>query len=549
MKKKTLLFILVMLSTLTVSAQTLIDGIYYNFSETEATVTSGDNKYTGNVTIPSTVTSNGVTYSVTKIGEYAFFWCSDLTSVTIPNSVTEIGSSAFSECSGLTSVHITDLAAWCNIRFFDNPLFYAKHLFMDGNEITDLVIPNSVTSIGLKSFFGCTGLTSVTIPNSVTEIGWGAFSGCSNLTEVISEITEPFYEQGAFDNISSSCVLTVPHGKTDNYIEKGWTTSVFQGGIKENLVLVDGIYYSLARSSKQATVTYGDTQYTGSVIIPETITYNGVTYTVTVIGERSFYYDSDMTSVIIPKSVTSIEYCAFYECSGLTSVTIPNNVISIGHSAFAYCSGLTSVTIGNSVTEIAVSAFQSCYGLTEVTLPNSVTAIGELAFGYCSGLKDVYCYAKNVPTTNDVFYHSPISSATLHVPAASLYAYNTTSPWSGFGTIGTLPGETPVTPKCATPTISYADGKVTFSCETEDVEFVTKVKSYDSGDYDGTSVSFSNQYTVSVYAKKDGYLDSDVATKEITIGGSATKKGDVNGDGTVNGTDIQEVINIIVDGD
>ena len=90
---------------------------------------------------------------------------------------------------------------------------------------------------------------------------------------------------------------------------------------------------------------------------------------------------------------------------------------------------------------------------------------------------------------------------------------------------------------------------MTFSCETEGVEFVTKVTSSDSGDYEGTSVSFSNQYIVNVYAKKDGYKNSDVATEEITVGGSTAKKGDVNEDGTVNGTDIQEVINIIVEGE
>ena len=125
--------------------------------------------------------------SVTSIGEYAFVYCSGLTSVTIPNSVTSIGNGAFYGCSGLKKVEISDLEAWCKISFGTysaNPLSYAHHLYMNGDEITDLKIPNSVTYIGNDAFHGCSGLTSVTIPNSVTSIGKDAFWGCDYLTRV-----------------------------------------------------------------------------------------------------------------------------------------------------------------------------------------------------------------------------------------------------------------------------------------------------------------------------------------------------------------------------
>ena len=146
---------------------------------------------------------------------------------------------------------------------------------------------------------------------------------------------------------------------------------------------VDGIYYTLITKAKQAEVTSGDTKYTGNVTIPESFTYNGVTYSVTSIGNEAFRSCSGLTSVTIGNSVTSIGILAFYGCSGLTSVTIPNSVTSIGSNAFSGCSGLTSVTIPNSVTSIEYDAFWGCSGLTSVTIPNSVTSIEYGAFASC----------------------------------------------------------------------------------------------------------------------------------------------------------------------
>ncbi len=141
-------------------------------------------------------------------------------------------------------------------------------------------------------------------------------------------------------------------------------------------------------------------------------------------------------NTIIPNSVTSIGWGAFLGCRSLTSVTIPNSVTSIGYGAFWGCSGLASITIPNSVKSIGGSAFYGCSGLTSITISNSVTSIGWSAFAFCSNLTEMYCYAKQVPTTgSSVFNEVDLTNATLHVPASALNDYKTTAPWSEFGII------------------------------------------------------------------------------------------------------------------
>ena len=160
--------ILSVLFSISASADVIeVDGIYYDISETTATVTSGYNRYSGDIVIPESITYYSK-YSVTSIGVNAFCGCNRLTSVTIPNSVTRIEENAFHGCSGLTSVTIPNSVT-----------SIGDYAFSKCSGLTYVTIPNSVTSIGGGAFIDCSGLTSVTIPNSVTSIGGGAFQGCS----------------------------------------------------------------------------------------------------------------------------------------------------------------------------------------------------------------------------------------------------------------------------------------------------------------------------------------------------------------------------------
>ena len=173
--------------------------------------------YLKSIEIPNSVTSIGryafyecygltsivIPNSVTSIGEYAFSYCDGLTSVVIPNSVTNIGKSAFEGCESLDEVHITDLAAWCNIDFFNynaNPLCCAKNLYLNGTLVTDLIIPEGVTAIKSYAFSECSSLKSITIPNSVTSIGYIAFLRCYGLTSITIPENVTYIETGAFDD-------------------------------------------------------------------------------------------------------------------------------------------------------------------------------------------------------------------------------------------------------------------------------------------------------------------------------------------------------------
>ena len=499
-----------------------VDGIYYDISGTTASVASGNNNYSGDIVIPESITYVNSKYSVTSIGNWAFSCCSGLTSITIPNSVTNIGEKAFSGCSGLTSITIPNSVISIGEYAFDGCI-----------GLTSVTIPNSVTSIGVRAFYECSGLTSVTIPNSVTSIGGWAFDGCSGLTSVTIPNSVTSIEDGAFSGCSGLTSVTIPNSVTSI------GSRAFSGctGITQTIIVND-MFVFLPK------------EYEGHYSIPENIS--------TIIG-GAFEECIGLTSVTIPNSVTSIGSWAFSSCWGLTSITIPNSVTSIGNDAFYGCIGLTSVTIPNSVTSIGRDAFLCCnsikklyydctvnpyidsnvlkelyigdntsivydffksHNLSKIVLGKNVTHIRAQAF-YNSQIKEFTITSEEPPYLYpNVFGSQDLSKATLYVPESNTEYYQTTEPWSKFGKILTLSGDTPEGPqKCATPSISYSDGQLKFSCETEGAKCHYTISCPDaaSGEtsMENSSVTLNAYYDITCYAKAEGFVNSDVATAKL----------------------------------
>ena len=402
------------------------------------------------VTIPTTVSYNGTTYSVTSIGECAFMWCTGLTSITISNSVKCIEVSAFSGCDGLISIVVESsnttydsrdncnaivetksnaLIAGCKTTTIPNSITSIGNSAFSGcSGLTSITIPNSVTSIGERAFYGCFSLTSITIPNSVTSIGDDAFYDCSGLTSITIPNSVTSIEESAFKGCRGLTSITIPNSITSI----GYQAFSGCDGLTSIVVESSNTTYDSRDNCNAIVETKSNTLIAGckTATIPNSITsigdyafyYSGLTSitipnSVTSIGESAFYgtpwYDNlpdaegviyinrilyeykdkgnrpDNISIVVKEGTLSISSNAFSGCTGLTSITIPNSVTSIEESAFYGCTGLTSITIPNSVMSIGDGAFSNCTGLTSVTIGNSVTSIGDCAFSSCSGLTSI----------------------------------------------------------------------------------------------------------------------------------------------------------------
>ncbi len=352
------------------------------------------------------------------IGEYAFSNCDSLASVTIPQGVKSIGKMAFFYCNALNAVYITDIDAWCQIEFSDyfaNPLFSAKKLYWYGMLVTEVNISNSIVKIGDYAFSNCDSLTSVTIPNSVTSIGDGAFSYCDSLTSVTIPNSVTSIGDDAFDFSNLTCI-NVDEANLNYKSEGGVLFS--KDGTKlikypknrdgESYIVPDGVVIIMDSSFKNcsnlSSVTISDSvtsieKHAFLACRIEKIIFGNNSQLVSI-GESAFQSCGNLRSIKIPSNMARIEDRAFLVCKNLTSVIFDENsqMTNIGGHAFDGCSGLANITIPSSVISIRYGAFSSCEKLTSITILSINVTIADSAaipatatiYGYAGSTSETY---------------------------------------------------------------------------------------------------------------------------------------------------------------
>ena len=415
------------------------------------------------VSIPSQIDHGGITYTVTTIGEYAFYDCSGVYGLVIPNKVTTIGEYAFNFCSGLTSLTIPSTVTTIGAGAFS-----------DCSSLSSVTIQNGVTTIG-ASAFKRTSISTVTIPSSVTSLGNYAFSNCSNLTSVwINSKAVASKDYTSIPNLRDN------FGNQVKYYFLGTEVTVigkkaFFGASLESVTMpnVTAIFENAFASCWSLTSVTMPSSLTG---IHERAFYDcrelnslSLNEGLTTIGDDAFASCTRLTSVTIPSTVDFMG-AVFRNCSNLTSVTINSNdvasmaflyskfgdqvkhyilgagVTSIGGSAFKRCTRLTSVTLPESLTTIEDFAFDGCIGLTSLTLPSNVTSIGWAAFNGCSNIASMIVRATTPPTTGPYPFDDVSTYIPVRVPWGTAHSYRENDEWSRFTIImDNLVADTPVT--------------------------------------------------------------------------------------------------------
>ena len=448
------------------------DGIYYKIiGEGQVCVTYRDLEfdcYSGDVVVPAVTTHGGVTYDVVAIRSHAFYDCRNLTSVSLPASLTDIGACAFKSSSltevtipasvktigndafqiysGFNRVNITDLAAWCDIDFETgeaNPLYYAGHLFMGGEEVTDLIIPDEVTVIKPYSFYYCDGLNSVTIGDAVTKVSESAFFRCEGITSLSLGRSLKTIDAHAFYMCKSLTGVVIADavetiGTQAFYYCSGMTSLTLGNSLKSIDMLAFSHCTRLTSVSLPNSVEFLSSAFADCTGLTSVSLGNSVKNM-----QATFARCKNLTSVVIPNSVEVISG-TFSGCTGLTHVSFGNSLKSIGHYTFQNCTGLTSFVIPNTVEILGYDVFRNCTNLTSVTIGSSVTKMNTRDFNGCSALATVTCLAMTPPVIfGNTFDTSSNNSATLRVPQASLEAYQQADYWQRFLLMEGIPGPGP----------------------------------------------------------------------------------------------------------
>ena len=410
----------------------LMDGVAYNIltDSTVMVVSSNNAAYSGDVVIPTTVTNQGVTYTVTQINSYAFEERQNLNSVTLPPTIKKMGHNAFIDCNNMSAVYISDLEAWMNIDFpySGNPLFCAHHLYLNNVEVRELVIPESVTTLKPYIFHGCHSFRSLVIPSHVTDISYSAFYMCDGLTSIQVEEGNTVFDSRDNCNAvikTSECSLLIG---CENTVIPSTVTAIggaaFSGRtgltsvvLHNGITLIGGYAFEGCTNLTEVnlpvyTTTIGSAAFRGSGI-----TQMIVPNTVKSIGTLAFMDCANLTNIQLSNKLTILENAVFKNCTSLLDIEIPPLVERIVNSCFMGCSSLRSISFGNSssLKKIEGFAFAECSSLTSVVLPHTLQLLDQASFADCTSLNEVQFNGRNLTIKHFAFEHCD-SLKELYIP-------------------------------------------------------------------------------------------------------------------------------------
>ena len=445
------LLTVVLLSLMGTTAQAYdfaVDGIYYSIIDGGVAATYGDvagmASYTGDVTIPATVTNGENTYQVIAIDQYAFYNCTELSSIVLPEGITSIGFSAFFRCSMIEGINIPAAVTTIGESAFsqttslkainvasDNANYSSADGVLFNKDLTRLIacpcgksgdytVPSTVRNIGAQAFYYCQELTGIILNDQLTHIEGSAFQMCAKVESI--DIPASVYNIGnyAFYSMSSLKAINVA---SDNYVYSS----------------ADGVLFN----KDQSTLITCPAAKSGDYTVPSTVTQifeaafcncaqlTGVTLpsNLVVLDRQAFGWCTALTSIEIPGTVETVSDQAFINCSNLSTVTLNEGIKEIGDKAFRDCA-MSTLVLPASLTTIKANAFMSCPNLSTVKIPAGVTQIGDRAFAYCGWLDVVYSYIANPATCSmgdDVFLNSRCN--TLYVRQGKLSLYQNAEPW------------------------------------------------------------------------------------------------------------------------
>ena len=345
--------------------------------------------------------------SLESIGDWAFDWCEALEETVFGGCSPEIEAHVFNGCTGLKAVRIADLYSWCSTGFgnvWANPLFNGAQLYVNGEKITELHIPEGITSIPAYSFCYFSSLTSLYLPSSVKTIENSAFKGCGQLESVI--FSKGLAEIGsyAFCDCQSLESVSLPEGlRTVGIMAFMACSSLKSVDFPEDLYAIKRAAFNECSSLKSIRIpknvgelgagAFAQCTSLEEVIIPESLT---------AIPESFFYGCTGLSTITIPQSVDCISSYAFKNCTSLENVVFPDGIENIDQEAFRGCSQLKNVKL--KAQYIGESAFRDCSGLESFTLKDGSKRVGDYAFSNCAVLKNVYLADSVTMLGEYVFY-------------------------------------------------------------------------------------------------------------------------------------------------